>query len=276
LPKDAGARPVIFAARFAAMTRQVNLNADMGESYGAYKMGQDELLLKVVRSASIACGFHAGDPTVMHELVMRARDEGVSIGAHPGFNDLWGFGRRRIDTGLRDLEYMVAYQIGALQAMAQYASLRVTHVKAHGALSNMAAEDIEIALAVARAVKTVDRGLICLAVAGTQLEAAARKLGLPLAREGFCDRSYEDDGNLTPRKIAGAVIADPQAAKENALKMVLDGEIISRSGKRVALCPDSLCVHGDEPNAYAVARAVREGLEAAGVRVVPLSEMKLA
>jgi UPF0271 protein len=257
------------------MAKQVNLNADMGESFGAYKMGQDELLLKVVRSASIACGFHAGDPTVMHELVMRAKDEGVSIGAHPGFNDLWGFGRRRIDTNLRDLEYMVAYQIGALQAMAEYAGLKVTHVKAHGALSNMAAEDVEIALAIGRAIKAVDRNLIFLAVAGTQLETAARKLELPLAREGFCDRRYEDDGNLTPRKIAGAVIGDPQVAKNNALKMVLEGEIISRTGRRLSMRPDSLCVHGDEPNAYAVAKAVREGLEAAGVSVVPLPEMKL-
>jgi UPF0271 protein len=258
------------------MARRVNLNADMGESYGAYKMGDDERLLKVVRTASIACGFHAGDPTVMHELVMRAKEEGVSIGAHPGFNDLWGFGRRRIDTDLRDLEYMVAYQIGALQAIARYADLKVTHVKPHGALSNMAAENIELALAVARAIKTVDRDLICLAVAGTQLEGAARKLNLPLAREAFCDRSYEDDGNLTPRKIPGAVITDPRAARDNALKMVLDGEVISRNGKRLVLRPESLCVHGDEPHAYAVATAVREGLEAAGVRVVTLPEMALA
>lgn len=245
----------------------------MGESFGAYKMGQDEALLKIVRSASIACGFHAGDPSVMHGLVTRAKEEGVSIGAHPGFNDLWGFGRRRIDTNLRDLEYMVAYQIGALQAMAQYAGLKVTHVKAHGALSNMGAENIEVALAVGRAVKTVDRSLIFLAVAGTQLEAAAIKLGLPLAREGFCDRSYEDDGNLTPRKIAGAVIGDPQIAAKNALRIALDGEVVSRTGKRLALRADSLCVHGDEPNAPAVAKAVRETLEANGVRVVPLPEM---
>jgi UPF0271 protein len=255
------------------MARQINLNADMGESFGAYKMGQDEALLKIVRSASIACGFHAGDPSVMHGLVTRAKEEGVSIGAHPGFNDLWGFGRRRIDTNLRDLEYMVAYQIGALQAMAQYAGLKVTHVKAHGALSNMGAENIEVALAVGRAVKTVDRSLIFLAVAGTQLEAAAIKLGLPLAREGFCDRSYEDDGNLTPRKIAGAVIGDPQIAAKNALRIALDGEVVSRTGKRLALRADSLCVHGDEPNAPAVAKAVRETLEANGVRVVPLPEM---
>ncbi len=257
------------------MAKKINLNADMGESFGAYKMGHDEELIKIVRTASIACGFHAGDPVVMHDLVMRAKEEGVSIGAHPGFNDLWGFGRRRIETNLRHLEYMVAYQIGALQAMAQYAGIRVTHVKAHGALSNMAAEDLEIAMAIGRAIKTVDPELIYLAVAGTQMEAAALKLGLPLACEGFCDRRYEDDGNLTSRKIPGAVITDPQQAREQALHMVLNGEIVSRSGKRLRRRIDSLCVHGDEPTAVAVARAVREGLEQAGVQVVPLTELDL-
>ena len=192
------------------MAKAINLNADMGEGFGAWEMGDDASLMKIIRSASIACGFHAGDPVTMHRLVSLAAEKGVSIGAHPGFNDLWGFGRRRVDTNPRDLEYMIAYQIGALQAMAAYVGRKVTHVKAHGALNNMAAENIELALAVGRAMKTVDRDLIYVALAGSQMEKAALELGLPMAREGFCDRLYDDDGNLTSRKMPGAVLHDAE------------------------------------------------------------------
>src|SRR5215469_6633914 len=157
--------------------------------------------------------------------------EGVSIGVHPSFNDLWGFGRRRIDMNPRELEYMIAYQIGALQAMACYAGAKVTHLKPHGALNNMAAEDIELALAIGRAIKTVDRDIVYVALAGSQMEKAGRKLGLPVAREGFCDRLYDDDGNLTSRKIVGAVLHDPEIVKERVVNMVLNDEIISRNGK---------------------------------------------
>ncbi|HEX3416662.1 MAG TPA: 5-oxoprolinase subunit PxpA, partial [Stellaceae bacterium] len=183
------------------MSKEINLNADMGEGFGAYDIGDDAGLLKIIRSASIACGFHAGDPVTMRRLVTEAAAQGVSIGAHPGFNDLWGFGRRRIDMNPRELEYMIAYQIGALQAMACYAGANVTHLKPHGALNNMAAEDIELALAIGRAIKTVDRDIIYVALAGSAMEKAGRELGLPVAREGFCDRLYDDDGNLTSRKI---------------------------------------------------------------------------
>ncbi|MBV9524157.1 MAG: 5-oxoprolinase subunit PxpA [Alphaproteobacteria bacterium] len=258
------------------MAKEVNLNADMGEGFGAWKMGNDDALLDIIGSASIACGFHAGDPNVMHRVVTLAKEKRVSIGAHPGFNDIWGFGRRRIDTNPRDLEYMIAYQIGALQAMAAYVGEKVTHLKPHGALNNMAAEDIEIALAIGRAMKAVDRSIIYVALAGSQMEAAAVKLGLPLAREGFCDRLYDDDGNLTSRKIAGAVLHDAEEIKNRVVRMVLDEEIVSRHGKRLKRKIDSLCVHGDEPTAVAAARAVRHGLEAAGVRVLPLPEMTLA
>jgi UPF0271 protein len=258
------------------MANQVNLNADMGESFGAWKMGNDEALLDIIGSASIACGFHAGDWNTMHQNVMMAKEKGVSIGAHPGFNDIWGFGRRRIDTNVRDLEYMIAYQIGALQAMASYADAKVTHLKPHGALNNMAAENIEIALAIGRAMKSVDPGIIYVALAGSEMEAAAVKLNLPLAREGFCDRLYDDDGNLTSRKIKGAVLHDPEEIKNRVVHMVLNDEIVSRNGVRLKRKIDSLCVHGDEPSAVEAARAVRKGLEAAGVRVIPLTEMKLA
>jgi 5-oxoprolinase (ATP-hydrolysing) subunit A len=258
------------------MAKQINLNADMGEGFGAYDIGDDAGLLKIIKSASIACGFHGGDWVVMQRLVTEAAARGVSIGAHPGFNDLWGFGRRRIDMNPRELEYMTAYQIGALQAMACYAGAKVTHLKAHGALNNMAAEDIELALAIGRAIKTVDRDIIYVALAGSQMEKAGRELGLRVAREGFCDRLYEDDGNLTSRKVPGAVLHDPEVVKQRVVDMVLNEELVSRNGKHLSVRLDTLCVHGDEPSAVVVARAVRDGLEAAGIRVVPLPEMTLS
>ena len=258
------------------MAKEINLNADMGEGFGAYDIGDDAGLLKIIRSASIACGFHAGDPVVMQRLVTEAAAQGVSIGAHPGFNDLWGFGRRRIDVNPRELEYMIAYQIGALQAMACYAGAKVTHLKPHGALNNMAAEDLELALAIGRAIKTVDRDIIYVALAGSKMEEAGRELGLPVAREGFCDRLYDDDGNLTSRKVPGAVLHDPEIVKERVVNMVLNDEIVSRNGKPLRVHLDTLCVHGDEPSGVIVARAAREGLEAAGIRVVPLPEMALS
>src|ERR1700751_2693486 len=255
------------------MAQAINLNADMGEGFGAYDIGDDAGLLKIIRSASIACGFHAGDPVTMQRLVTQAVADGVSIGAHPGFNDLWGFGRRRIDMNPRELEYMIAYQIGALQAMACYAGARVTHLKPHGALNNMAAEDVELALAIGRAIKTVDRDIIYVALAGSAMEKAGRELGLPVAREGFCDRLYDDDGNLTSRKIPGAVLHEPEVVKERVVNMVLNEEIVSRNGKPLKVRLDRLCAQGGEPSGVIVARAARQGLEAAGVRVVPLPEM---
>jgi UPF0271 protein len=257
------------------MTRTINLNADMGEGFGAYDIGNDEPLLSIVNSANVACGFHAGDPSVMHSLVTRARAHGVSIGAHPGFNDLWGFGRRRIDMKPADLEYSIAYQIGALQGIAAYAGVKVTHVKPHGALYNMAAENEDYALAIGRGIKTVDPALIYVLLSGSAMEKAAERLGLRYAREGFVDRLYEDDGNLTSRKIEGAVIRDPKFAAERVVRMVLEGEITSRQGTKIKRRVDTLCVHGDEPTAVAVAKATREALIAAGVRVVPLPEMQL-
>jgi UPF0271 protein len=257
------------------MVKRINLNADIAEGWGAYDIGNDAELMKIIKSASVACGFHAGDPNTMHRLCTLAKQEGVSVGVHPGFNDLWGFGRRRIQMKPVDLEYMIAYQIGALQAMAAYAELKVTHLKAHGALNNMAAEDEAYAIAIGRAIKTVDRNIIYVAPFGSEMERAAEKLGLPLAREGFADRQYEDDGSLTPRSIPGSVLKDPAAAADQVLRMVLEGEIVSRTGKRVKADVRTICVHGDEATGVAVARGVRDALEKAGVAVVPLTEMPL-
>ena len=184
------------------MGKMVNLNADIAEGWGAYDIGNDVELMKIIKSASVACGFHAGDANTMHRLCLLAKEQGVSVGAHPGFNDLWGFGRRRIQMKPSDLEYMVAYQIGALQAMAAYAGLKVTHLKAHGALNNMAAEDEGYALAIGRAIKAVDRDIIYVVLSGSQMEKAAQKLELRMAREGFPDRKYDDAGNLAARSIS--------------------------------------------------------------------------
>lgn len=257
------------------MDKVVNLNADIAEGWGAYDIGNDAELMKIIKSASVACGFHAGDANTMHRLCMLAKERGVSVGAHPGFNDLWGFGRRRIQMKPQDLEYMVAYQIGALQAIASYAGLKVTHLKAHGALNNMAAEDEGYAMAIGRAIKAVDRDIIYVALSGSRMETAALKLELRLAREGFPDRRYDDDGNLASRTIAGTVIKDPKAAAEAALRMVNDGEVVAMSGKRVKVRVDTLCVHGDEPTSVLVAGGIRKALDEAGISVVPLTEMML-
>jgi UPF0271 protein len=257
------------------MSKQINLNADIAEGWGAYDIGNDAELMQIIKSASVACGFHAGDPNTMHRLCMLAKENGVSVGVHPGFNDLWGFGRRRIQMKPADLEYMVAYQIGALQAMAAYAGLKVTHLKPHGALNNMAAEDKGYAMAIGRAIKAVDRDIIYVATFGSEMEKAAQKLDLPLALEGFADRQYDDDGSLTSRSVPGSVLKDPAAAAERVLRLVLDGEIVSRTGKLIKANVHTICVHGDEATGVAVARGVRDALEKAGVAVVPLTEMKL-
>lgn len=257
------------------MSNVVNLNADIAEGWGAYDIGNDAELMKIIKSASVACGFHAGDPNTMHRLCMMAKDLGVSVGVHPGFNDLWGFGRRRIQMRATDLEYIIAYQIGALQAMASYAGLKVTHLKPHGALNNMAAEDEGYAMAIGRAIKTVDKDIIYVALYGSEMHKAAERLGLRLARESFPDRRYDDAGNLASRAIPGTVLKDPKAAAEQAVRMVRDGEIISISGKRLKVEAETLCVHGDEATGVVVARGIRQGLEEAGIKVVPLPEMSL-
>jgi UPF0271 protein len=257
------------------MAMMINLNADIAEGWGAYDIGNDADLMKIIKSASVACGFHAGDANTMHRLCMLAKELDVSVGVHPGFNDLWGFGRRRIQMKPQDLEFMVAYQIGALQGMACYSGLKVTHLKAHGALNNMAAEDESYAMAIGRAIKTVDKSIIYVALYGSQMQKAAEKLGLPMALEAFPDRRYDDEGNLASRTIPGTVLKDPKAAAEQALRMA-QGEIISINGKRLKVKVDTLCVHGDEATGVLVARGIRKALEDADISVVKLTDMKLA
>jgi len=255
------------------MRSRININADMGEGFGAYDIGNDEALLDIVKSVNIACGFHAGDPTVMRRVVEQAGARGVSIGAHPGFLDVWGFGRRQIHMDPHDLENSVAYQIGALQAMASYAGLKVTHVKPHGALNNMAATNADYAMAIGRGIQAADPGLAYMVLSGTEMDKAAEALGLPVAREAFIDREYDDDGNLASRKIPGTVIRDPKRAAERAVQMVKSGEVISLNGKAMKTDFVSLCVHGDEPTAIEVAAACRKAMEADGIEIVTLPEM---
>lgn len=250
----------------------IDLNCDMGESFGAWMMGADAEMLKIVSSANVACGFHGGDPLVMFETVARAREEGVGIGAHPSFFDVWGFGRRNIQGEKpEDIEKIVVYQIGALQAVARAVGHRVGHVKAHGTLANIAAIDSPTALAIGRAIAAIDRDLIYVVMAGSELERAARELGLPMAREIYADRAYDDGGNLVSRKQPGAVLHDPEEAAERVLAMVREGAIISRSGKRIPVAIDTVCVHGDNPDAVAMASRVRDRLEAAGIAIRPMT-----
>jgi len=254
-------------------TRKVNLNADMGEGFGAYDIGDDHRLLSFVGSANVACGMHAGDPNVMHRVVEAAMRAGVSVGAHAGFNDLWGFGRRRIEMSPRDLELLVAYQLGALQGIAAHVGTTVTHLKPHGALNNMAAEDAAYAEAIGRAIKAVDPSVIYLALAGSAMQRAGERLGLRVASEAFVDRLYDDDGNLTSRRVPGAVITDPAVAADRTVAMVEQQVVFTRGGRTLSTRIDTLCIHGDEPTACELGAAVHKALDAAGVDLVTLPEM---
>ena len=251
----------------------INLNADLGESFGAWHMGDDAALVQVVGSANIACGFHAGDPVVMRDTVRLALASGVSLGAHPAFPNLQGFGRRAMQLSAKELEATILYQVGALQAMAAAEGGRVTHVKPHGALSNIACANTEVAATVARAVRALDRELILLAPALSALETAGLAAGLRVAREVFADRTYQADGQLTPRSQPGAVLQGAQACVQHVLRMLDAQGIVTPSGQRLPTRIDSICVHGDGPDAVAAAQQLRQALEAAGYRLAPLNAL---
>lgn len=245
----------------------MDLNADLGESFGAWTMGDDAALMPVVTSANIACGFHAGDPGVMRRTVALAVQHGVAVGAHPGFPDLVGFGRRPLHAAPAEVEDLVLYQIGALAGIAAAAGTRVRHVKPHGALYLMACRDRALADAVARATAAFDPGLVLVALPGSALLEAGRALGLRTAAEGFADRAYEPDGSLVPRHRPGAVIHDRDLVVARAVRMATTREVVAADGSVVPVAIDTLCVHGDTPGAAALARAIRVALEAAGVEI---------
>ncbi|HUB97162.1 MAG TPA: 5-oxoprolinase subunit PxpA [Stellaceae bacterium] len=250
------------------MSATVDLNSDMGESFGAYSIGDDRAMLDIVTSANIACGFHGGDPLVMGRAVALAKEKGIAVGAHPSFYDLWGFGRRPILGDTPDeVGQFVLYQIGALQAVAAAAGHRVTHVKLHGALANMAQVDDALADGVARAIRALDRNLVFVVMPGLATERAGARAGLPMAREVYADRSYDEDGNLTSRKKEGAVIHEPEEATRRVLQMLDEKAIRTVGGTRMPVSIDSICVHSDTPDAVRMARMVRAALERAGVRI---------
>ena len=252
----------------------IDINCDMGESFGAYTIGDDAGMLGLVSSANIACGFHGGDPNVMDATLRLAAENGVAAGAHPGFADLYGFGRRQIrGDSPAEIERQIVYQIGALQALAAAAGTRIAHVKMHGALGNMVAEEPELAQAYARAVRSVDRDLILVVMPGMASEAAGERLGLPLCREIYCDRAYADSGNLLARKLPGAVIHDAEVAAERVIRMVEDQHIVTVSGARRPVRIDSVCVHGDTPGAVGMAARLRARLGDAGIDVKPMREV---
>ncbi|MDJ0626737.1 MAG: 5-oxoprolinase subunit PxpA [Rhodobacter sp.] len=249
------------------MTVSVDLNADMGESFGPWPMGSDAALLKIVSSANIACGFHAGDADVMAKTMRLAAENGVGIGAHPGFLDLQGFGRRRMQVPLPTLGNWVRYQLGAAQAMAKAAGGTVRHLKLHGALANMCSEDAAMARGCYEAALEIDPDIIVMVLAATAQEDAAKDLGCAYAAEIFADRAYNDDATLVDRSLPGAVIHDADHAARRIVAMVQAGAIITESGKHIPSRIDTICVHGDNAEAVALSGAVRAGLEAAGIAV---------
>ncbi|RYH03526.1 5-oxoprolinase subunit PxpA [Salipiger sp. IMCC34102] len=249
------------------MTRTIDLNADMGESFGPWPMGSDAALLKIVSSANIACGFHAGDPDTMARTMTLAARSGVSLGAHPGFADLQGFGRRRIPLSGDELTHMIQYQLGAAQALAAARGARIKHFKLHGALSNMACEDLEMATTCFRAALAVQPDLRLLALPCTALEQAAVDLGAKVSREIFADRTYAETGLLTDRGQPDAMVHDPEEAATRILAMLRDGGIRTTGGTLLPTPIDTICVHGDGAEALAIATRLAQALTDAGYRI---------
>jgi 5-oxoprolinase (ATP-hydrolysing) subunit A len=249
----------------------IDLNADLGESYGSFVVGRDEELIPLLTSAQLACGFHGGDPRVMDRTVRACRDAGVAVGAHPGFPDLVGFGRRVLDVTGGEAETDVLYQVAALDGFCRRHGVTMQHVKPHGALYNHANRSPELAAGIAAAIASYDPGLLLVCQHGTELARAGEAAGLTMAYEGFADRAYNRDGSLVSRAIPGSVHHDPRRATEQALRMVTDGTVVALDGTVVDVRVDTLCVHGDNPEAVELVRAVREGLVAAGVTLRSLS-----
>jgi UPF0271 protein len=247
----------------------IDLNCDVGESFGAYTIGADAEVMASISSANIACGFHGGDPAVMRRTVQLARDAGVAVGAHPGLPDLVGFGRRELRVTAQETEDLVLYQIGALAAIAQSEGVRLRHVKAHGALYNMAARDRALADAIARAVRAFDPSLIFFGLPASELIRAGEASGLAVASEGFADRAYEPDGSLTPRSRPGSVIHDVDTVVRRAVRMIEDERVTAADGSEILLHVDTLCIHGDTPGAAELTRALAAGL--AGIAIASVA-----
>jgi 5-oxoprolinase (ATP-hydrolysing) subunit A len=246
---------------------RIDINSDLGESFGAYAIGHDAGLMHAITSANIAAGFHAGDPSVLRDTIRLAKAHGVAVGAHPGFPDLVGFGRRELHVTAREAEDFVLYQVAAVMGVAAAEGATVQHVKPHGALFNMAVRDADLASAIARAVAAIDRSLILFGLPGSEILRAGRAAGLRVAAEVFADRAYEPDGSLMSRRKPGAVIHDTAAVVARAVKMITERSVIASDGSVVPLDADTICVHGDTPGSDALAASLRDALERAGVVV---------
>ncbi|MFQ5841033.1 MAG: LamB/YcsF family protein [Thermodesulfobacteriota bacterium] len=245
----------------------VDINCDMGESFGVYRLGSDEEMMAHITSANIACGYHGGDPIVMERTISLAKSHGVSVGAHPGFRDLVGFGRRSMELTPQEVRNDLIYQVGALSAFAQIEGLSLQHVKPHGQLYNLAAKDESMTKAICEAILALEKNLILVALSGSKMAEIASKSGLKVAREAFADRAYHKDGSLVSRKRQGSVIHDPERVAERVIRMVQEGKIQSIEGDLIDLEADTICVHGDTPGAVQLAQTIRRKLQEAGIPV---------
>lgn len=252
---------------------QVDLNSDLGESFGRYTLGLDEQVIPMISSCNIACGYHASDPIVMEKTVRLANAAGIGIGAHPGFPDLMGFGRRNLAVSPQEAAAYTTYQLGALDAFCRSQGIKMQHVKPHGALYNMAGKDYKLARAIAEAVQKFDEKLYLLALSGSEMVRAARDIGLPVAQEVFADRAYEEDGSLVARSKEGAMITDETLAIERVVRMVTEGKVEAITGRDIPIEADSICVHGDGAKALEFVERIRARLTEAGVSIVPLREL---
>lgn len=254
---------------------KVDLNSDLGESFGNYKLGLDEDVLKYISSANIACGWHAGDPLVMDKTVELAYKANVAIGAHPGFPDLMGFGRREMKVTKEEAKSYIKYQVGALWAFLQSRGLKMQHVKPHGGLYNMAAKDAELAMAIAEGIYEVDKNLILMGLANSEMTKAGLAVGLKVANEVFADRAYNPDGTLVSRKLEGSMIHDRDLAISRVVRMVTEGKVQAITGEDIDIKADSICVHGDNPKAVEFVNSIRKALEAEGVKIVSVNDVLL-
>lgn len=255
------------------MSDYIDLNCDLGEGFGRYAMGDDDAMLEIVTSVNVACGFHAGDPDIMAERAAQTLEKGIALGAHPSFDDLTGFGRRRIlDFPAHELHNLIIYQVGALQGLARSVGQKVSHVRAHGALGNMTDEDPEMAKTLVGAVAAMESNLALMTMAGCAADKAAKAAGLKVARQAFADRAYNDDGTLVARSEPGAVLDDAKAATERVIRLAEEGVIETINGKKLRLDARVVCVHGDTPAAVAMAESIRTALENRGIAIKPYTE----
>lgn len=252
---------------------RIDLNSDLGESFGAYKIGMDDKIIPLISSANVACGFHASDPVVMEKTIAMAKEAGIRVGAHPGFPDLMGFGRRNLAVTPEEAKAYTMYQIGALNAFCKAKGMKLQHVKPHGALYNMAAKDYALARGICEAVREVDDSLIVLGLSGSEMVRAAKDLGLRVALEVFADRAYEEDGSLVNRRKEGAMILDEKEAIQRVIRMIKEGKVTAITGKDIDIKADSVCVHGDGAKALAFVEEIRRALQKEQIEICTLDEI---